>query len=96
MQVRALGNRYRTRPTRIAKLAAGDSLALPPEVTAYLDRMRALGAPEGLVELERDAWILIAAQWPERIADYMVDEAGPPRRPVDAAFPHHHGRRVHR
>jgi DNA-binding transcriptional MerR regulator len=57
---------------RIAQLAAGDSLALPPEVTAYLDRMRALGAPEVLVEMERDAWILIAARWPERIPEYMV------------------------
>lgn len=57
---------------RIAKLAAGDSLALPPEVTAYLDRMRSLGTPEVLVELERDAWILIAAQWPEKIPDYMA------------------------
>jgi DNA-binding transcriptional MerR regulator len=57
---------------RIAKLAAGDSLALPPVVTAYLDRMRSLGAPEVMVEMERDAWILIAAQWPVRIAEYMA------------------------
>ena len=28
---------------RIAQLAAGDSLALPPEAVAYLDRMRELG-----------------------------------------------------
>lgn len=59
---------------RIAKLAAGDSLALPPVVTAYLDRMRALGAPEVMVEMERDAWILIAARWPERIAEFMVEK----------------------
>ena len=59
---------------RIAKLAAGDSLALPPEVTAYLDRMRVLGAPEVLVEMERDAWILIAAQWPEKITEFMVEK----------------------
>ena len=57
---------------RIAKLAAGDSLALPPVVTDYLDRMRALGAPEVLVEVDRDAWILIAAQWPDKIAEFMV------------------------
>jgi len=59
---------------RIARLAAGDSLALPPEVTDYLDRMRALGAPEVLVEMERDAWILIAAQMPEKIAEFMVEK----------------------
>jgi DNA-binding transcriptional MerR regulator len=59
---------------RIARLAAGDSLALPPEVTEYLDRMRALGGPEVLVEMERDAWILIAAQMPEKIAEFMVEK----------------------
>ncbi|CAI9403122.1 MerR family transcriptional regulator [Nocardioides sp. T2.26MG-1] len=59
---------------RIAKLAAGDSLALPPSATAYLDRMRALGTPEVMVDLERDAWILIAAQMPERIDEFMADK----------------------
>jgi DNA-binding transcriptional MerR regulator len=59
---------------RIAKLAAGDSLALPPSATAYLDRMRALGTPEVLVETERDAWILIAAQLPERIDEFMAEK----------------------
>ncbi|GAB3243950.1 MerR family transcriptional regulator [Nocardioides dilutus] len=57
---------------RIAKLAAGDSLALPSSVTDYLDRMRELGAPDVFVEMERDAWILIAAQWPEQIDEFMV------------------------
>jgi DNA-binding transcriptional MerR regulator len=59
---------------RIAQLAAGDSLALPASVTAYLDGMRALGAPEVMVQMERDAWILIAAQWPDRIAEFMADK----------------------
>jgi DNA-binding transcriptional MerR regulator len=59
---------------RIAKLAAGDNLALPVEVTDYLDRMRAIGVPELLVEMERDSWILIAAQLPEKISDYMVEK----------------------
>jgi DNA-binding transcriptional MerR regulator len=61
---------------RIAKLAAGDSLALPESVTAYLDRMRALGVHELMVEMERDAWILIAAQMPDRIDEFMVDKQG--------------------
>ncbi|MCM3882760.1 MerR family transcriptional regulator [Frankia sp. R82] len=56
---------------RIAQLAAGDSLALPPEVVAYLDRMRALGLPDRMVEGERDAWILVAAQLPEHMPFYM-------------------------
>ncbi len=50
---------------RIAKLAAGDSLALPPEAVAYLDRMRELGIPQRIIDGERDAWILVAAQLPE-------------------------------
>lgn len=59
---------------RIARLAAGDSLALPASVTTYLDRMRALGAPEVMVEMERDAWILIAAQVPDKIDEFMVEK----------------------
>jgi len=61
---------------RIAKLAAGDSLALPPAVTDYLDRMRTLGVPELLVEIERDSWILIAARWPEKIPEFMAEKMG--------------------
>jgi DNA-binding transcriptional MerR regulator len=56
---------------RIAQLAAGESLALPREVTAYLERMRELGFPERLIEVERDSWILIAAQMPEAVAALM-------------------------
>jgi DNA-binding transcriptional MerR regulator len=57
---------------RIAKLAAGDSLALPPEAVAYLDRMRELGFRERLIEVERDSWILIAAQMPEEVPALMA------------------------
>lgn len=57
---------------RIAQLAAGDSLALPPEVVGYLERMRELGFREQLVEVERDSWILIAAQIPDAVADLML------------------------
>ena len=57
---------------RIARLAAGDSLALPPEAVAYLDRMRELGVPERIIEGERDGWILIAAHSPERMPRWMA------------------------
>ena len=57
---------------RIAQLAAGDSLALPPEAVAYLDRMRELGFHERLVEIERDSWILIAAKMPEEVPALMA------------------------
>jgi DNA-binding transcriptional MerR regulator len=57
---------------RIAQLAAGDSLALPPEAVAYLNRMRELGFPERLIEIERDSWILIAAQMPDEVPALMA------------------------
>jgi len=57
---------------RIAQLAAGDSLALPPDVVDYLDRLRALGISERMIEGERDAWILVAAQMPDQMAMMMM------------------------
>ena len=57
---------------RIAQLAAGDSLALPPEAVAYLDRLRELDLPERAIDLERDAWILVAAQLPEQMPTLMT------------------------
>lgn len=61
---------------RIAQLAAGDSLALPAEAVAYLQRMRDLGFPEPVVEAERDAWILVAAKLPEQMHFYMQVKDG--------------------
>jgi DNA-binding transcriptional MerR regulator len=57
---------------QIGQLAAGDSLALPPEAVAYLDRMHELGFPQRLIEIERDSWILIAAQIPEDVPAFMA------------------------
>jgi DNA-binding transcriptional MerR regulator len=59
---------------RIAQLAAGDSLALPPEVVAYLERMRELGFPPRMVDAERDAWIVLAAQMPDSMPAYMASK----------------------
>jgi DNA-binding transcriptional MerR regulator len=63
--------RLETSRKQIAQLAAGDSLALPPEVTSYLDRLREIGASERMVESERDGWILVVARWPDRIHEWM-------------------------
>jgi DNA-binding transcriptional MerR regulator len=63
--------RLETSRQQIAQLAAGDSLALPPEVTSYLDRLREIGASERIVKAERDAWILVAARWPDRVREWM-------------------------
>jgi len=57
---------------RIGQLTAGDSLALPPEVVAYLDRMRELGFRQRLIDIERDSWILIAAQMPDEVPALMA------------------------
>lgn len=63
--------RLETSRKQIAQLAAGDSLALPPEVISYLDRLREIGASERVLEGERDGWILLAARWPDGIQEIM-------------------------
>lgn len=52
---------------RLARLAAGEQMALPASVVGYLDRLRGLGIEERYIERERDAWIMVAAQIPEQI-----------------------------
>ncbi len=66
--------RLQTNRKQIAQLAAGDSLVVPPEVVAYLDRLRELGVTERMIDGERDGWILIAARWPDRIAEWMPEK----------------------
>ncbi len=61
---------------RVAELAAGDSLALPPEAVAYLDRLRELDVPERAIQMERDAWILVAAQIPAQMPALMALKRG--------------------
>ncbi|WP_329296847.1 MerR family transcriptional regulator [Streptomyces pseudovenezuelae] len=53
--------------SRLVRLAAGEHLALPPSVVDYLERLRGLGVEERYIEMERDAWIMIAAQVPHSI-----------------------------
>jgi DNA-binding transcriptional MerR regulator len=52
---------------RLARLAAGEHLALPQSVVDYLDRLRGLGVDERYIVLERDSWIMLAAQVPHLI-----------------------------
>jgi DNA-binding transcriptional MerR regulator len=70
-QLREEIERLETSRKQIAQLAAGDSLTLPPEVISYLDRLREIGASTRVVEGERDAWILVAARWPDRVREWM-------------------------
>ena len=57
---------------RIARLAAGDNLVLPPEVVEFLARLRALGVDERIVEVERDGWIPLVAHSPERVPEWIA------------------------
>jgi DNA-binding transcriptional MerR regulator len=67
-------DRLETSRKQIAQLAAGDSLVLPPEVVAYLDRLREIGTSERMMAGERDGWILIAARWPDKVIEWMPDK----------------------
>jgi DNA-binding transcriptional MerR regulator len=71
---------------RLARLAAGESLALPPEAVAYLDRLRELGIPERMIGGERDAWILVAAQLPERMDMYIQNKRAQVEDPAVVEF----------
>lgn len=57
---------------RIARLTPGDGLALPAEVVAFLDGLRALGVDERIVQVERDGWIPLAAHSPERVPEWVA------------------------
>jgi DNA-binding transcriptional MerR regulator len=72
-ELRAEIRRLQDNRKRIARLAAGDSLALPQVVVDYLAKLRALGVDERILVLERDAWIIIAAYGPDRI-DTWIEE----------------------
>lgn len=58
---------------RIAALAGGERLVLPPDVVAILDRMRDLGVSERTVRLERDTWILMQALDPRAMPQWIQD-----------------------
>lgn len=54
---------------RIAGLAAGDSLFLPPKITELLDQLRAIGVSPRTIQIERDGWILLAARYRDAADD---------------------------
>jgi DNA-binding transcriptional MerR regulator len=66
-ELRAEIRRLQGNRQRLARLAAGEQLALPQSVVDYLDRLRGLGVDERYIELERDSWIMIAARMPHQI-----------------------------
>ncbi|GAA1958275.1 MerR family transcriptional regulator [Catenulispora subtropica] len=60
-QIRELKARRR----RVTELASGEHLFLPAEIAAYIANLRAAGVSERGVRMERDAWIMLAASYPE-------------------------------
>ena len=73
-KLRAEIRRLQDTRKRLTRLAAGDHLALPQSVVDYLDRLRGLDVEERYIEMERDAWIMIAAQVPDQIDDIIVSK----------------------
>ncbi len=71
-QLRAEIRQMQATRKRLATLNAGEQLSLPPSVVGYLDRLRDLRVDERYVTLERDSWIIIAAQLPDQI-DAMIE-----------------------
>jgi DNA-binding transcriptional MerR regulator len=59
---------------RIAELAAGERLFVPGEVVDYLDALRGIGVSPRAVQMERDAWILVAARFPEDTPEWAKDK----------------------
>lgn len=72
--LRAEARRLQRTRKRLARLAAGDHLALPESIVGYLDRLRSLGVTERYIEKECDAWIMVAAQVPAQIEAMMVQK----------------------
>lgn len=64
-------DRLETSRKQIAQLASGDSLVLPPEIGAYLDRLREIGTSERMLAGERDGWILLMARWPDKVIEWL-------------------------
>ncbi len=56
---------------KIAELAGGERLFLPPEIVDLLDLLRGMGVSERTVQIERDAWILMVALSPELIPEWV-------------------------
>jgi DNA-binding transcriptional MerR regulator len=73
-QLRAEIRRLQKHRAAVAALPRGAELALPAEVVAYLDRLRGIGLREDAVRMEGDAWMIIAAQIPDRIPVWIAQK----------------------
>lgn len=85
-EIRSEIRRLQHNRERIAQLAAGESLALPPSVVDFLESLRTLGVDERYIELERDAWIIVAARAPGKIDELIADKQAELTDPDMAKF----------
>jgi DNA-binding transcriptional MerR regulator len=58
----------------VSQLATIDGLALPGEVVAYLDHLRELGFSEPVIAVERDSWVIVSAQLPAKVREWMASK----------------------
>ena len=59
---------------RIAQLVAGDRLFVPAEIADLFDLIRSLGISPQQMQIERDAWILLAARFPGQARQWARDK----------------------
>lgn len=59
---------------RVAQLAAGDRLFVPAEIADLFDRFRELGISDHAMRMERDAWILLVARYPDQARSWATDK----------------------
>jgi DNA-binding transcriptional MerR regulator len=59
---------------RIAQLVAGDRLFVPTEIADLFDLIRGLGVTSEQMQIERDAWILLAARFPAQAKQWARDK----------------------
>ena len=59
---------------RIAQLVAGDRLFVPAEIADLFDLIRSLGISPQQMQIERDAWILLAARFPGQAREWARDK----------------------
>jgi DNA-binding transcriptional MerR regulator len=71
-QLRAEIRQRQRHRAQIARLVAGENVALPPEIVEFLDHLRALGVDERIVQVERDGWIPLVARSLERVPELMA------------------------
>jgi hypothetical protein len=59
---------------------------VPEAVSDYLEMVRGIGAPDEMITAERDAWILVAARYPDQIDAFMEDKVRQLEDPRNVRF----------